>query len=177
MQTHTRFRLIATSAAIGLTSVAAGVATAADAPDAPTKKITHSGVGKVKLGRSYKYLRHRHLVGKLQHGCELGGPSTRAASLKSPLKGSVNFTLKNPRKVTDITVTAGGAARGVGIGENIKDIKKAFPKAKVDHSTEKQFGYTSVRVPKSGGGRLEFSVSTKSKHVDAIGIPFLAVCE
>ena len=76
-------------------------------------------------------------------------------------------------------MTEGGAARGVGIGDSIRDIKKEFPKAKVDHSTDHTFLLTLVRVPKKHGGgtRFTFGVSTKSKHVKLIGIPFIAFCE
>ena len=116
-------------------------------------------------------------MGKIRRGCELGGPNTRSAPLRPPLEGQVNFTLKTPRRVTDITVRGGAKARGVGIGDTIADIKDAYPKAKVDHSTDRTFELTLVRVPKDGGGRLRFGVSTKTKKVTLIGVPFIAFCE
>jgi hypothetical protein len=157
--------------------VAAAVADVSDHPGA--QKITRSGVGEVELGTTYKSLHRRDLVGKLRHGCELGGPNTRSAKLRSPLEGSVDFTLNNPRKATNITVTEGGAASGVGIGDSIKDIKKTFERAKVDHSTDHTFGVTLVRVPRKHGSktRFTFAVSTKSHHTVEIGIPFIAFCE
>ena len=139
--------------------------------------ITPSGVDGVKLGKTYKDLRAQHLIGKIRPGCNLGGPNTRSASLKAPLSGSVDFTLTSPRKVTDISVSGGATARGVGIGATIPQIKAAFPKAKVDHSTDATFGITLVKIPKKGGGRLQFAVDTTTKKVTLIGIPFIAFCE
>ena len=160
---------------LALTAAIAVSATAVAATGDP--KITPSGVGGVKLGKTYKALHDAGLIGKIHHGCELGGANTRSANLKAPLKGSVNFTLHSPRKVTDITVSGGATARGVGVGAKIKAIKAAFPKAKVDHSTDHTFELTLVRVPKSGGGKLEFGVSTKTHKTVAIGIPLIAVCD
>jgi hypothetical protein len=140
-------------------------------------KITPSGVGAVKLGKTYKQLHDAGLIGKIHHGCELGGANTRSANLKAPLKGQVNFTLHNPRKVTDITVRGGAKARGVGIGATIAQIKSAFPKAKVDHSTDDTFLITLVHIPKNGGGKMVFGVSTKTKRTTLIGVPQIAFCE
>src|SRR3954453_3348081 len=144
---------IAVAAVAGATAVAATAAT--------PQKIKPSGVGGVKIGKTYAQLRNAHLIGKIHHGCELGGANTRAAKLRAPLKGSVNFTLHAPRKVTDITIRGGATARGVAIGDKIADIKAAYPKAKVDHSSDSTFRATFVRVPKSGGGKIMFAVSTK----------------
>jgi hypothetical protein len=140
-------------------------------------KVTPSGVGAIKLGTTYTSLHRRGLVGRIHHGCVLGGPNTRAADLRAPLKGTVDFTLSSPRKVTDISVSKGAAARGVGIGATIRQIRTAFPKAKVDHSTDKMFGTTLVRIPKNGGGRLQFAVDVKTHKTVLIGVPFIAVCE
>jgi hypothetical protein len=155
------------------------VATTSGAAPAQTAaaKITRTGVDGVKLKRTYKQLRRRGKIGKIRPGCELGGPNTRSARLRKPLKGVVNFTLKRPRRVMDITVRGGATARGVGIGERIKDIKAAYPKAKVDHSTDQTYRFTLVRVPRSGGGRLQFAVATSTKRITAIGIPRIAVCD
>lgn len=140
-------------------------------------KITPGGVGAVKLGDTFSQLRARHLVGPLGMGCELAGPSARAASLRAPLKGTVDFTMSSPRKVVDISVRGGATARGVGIGATIPQIKAAFPKAKVDHSTDHTFALTLVRIPKNGGGRLEFGVDTKTHRTTLIGVPLIAFCE
>jgi hypothetical protein len=178
MHIHKPLHIVTATATLGL---AVGVAAAtAEAPDHPgAQSITASGVGAVELGDTYHSLHHRDLVGKLRHGCELGGPNTRSATLRKPLRGSVDFTLKNPRKATNITLTKGGAASGVGFGDSIKDIKKEFPRAKVDHSTDSTFRLTLVREPKkhSNATRFTFGVSTKSKHVKVIGIPFIAICD
>src|SRR5947209_20381025 len=66
---------------------------------AATATLTPAGVGKVKLGESYAQLRAKHLVGTIHKGCELAGPQARAANLKAPLKGGVDFTLTSPRKL------------------------------------------------------------------------------
>src|SRR3954453_13997361 len=140
-------RVLTLTAIAAVTTSTAFAATQAAAP-----KITQAGVGGVKVGKTYKALHDAGLIGKIHAGCELGGPNTRSANLKAPLKGQVNFTLHAPRKVTDITIRGGATARGVGIGAKIKAIKAAFPKAKVDHSTDDTFELTLVRIPKNGGG-------------------------
>ncbi len=161
-----------------ITAVAAiGSTTAFAATQAAAPKITPSGVGAVKIGKTYKQLHDAGLIGKIHHGCELGGPNTRSANLKAPLKGQVNFTLHSPRKVTDITIRGGARARGAGIGTTIAGIKSKFPKAKVDHSTDGTFELTLVRIPKSGGGKIMFGVSTKTKRTTVIGVPAIGFCE
>lgn len=156
--------------------IVAVLATAATA-DAALKRITASGVGKLQLGMTYRDARAKHLIGPIHHGCELGGPNTRAAALARPLRGSVDFTLSSPRKVANIVVTAGAAARGVGIGATLSDVKAAFPGAKVDHRTDRTFELSEVRVPKGAGGPLVFAISTRTHTVFQIGIPGLSFCE
>jgi len=171
MNTSRVLQVIGTSAAAA-GAIGASIALGAGSP----AKITPSGVGAVKIGDTYKSLHSRGLIGKIGPGCELGGPNTRSAKLKVA-KGTVNFTLKSPRKVTDITVNGGAKARGVGVGATIKQIKAKFPKAKVDHSTDDTFELTLVRIPKSGGGKLMFGVSTKTHKTTLIGVPAIAFCE
>jgi hypothetical protein len=144
---------------------------------AATQKITAAGAGHVGIGMTYTHLRNAGRVGKIGPGCELGGPNTRSAQLNPPLQGSANFTLHSPRKVTDISITGGAKARGVGIGDSIADIKAAYPQAKVDHSTEQVFNITLVKIPKAGGGRIQFAVDTGSKKISLIGIPIVAFCD
>jgi hypothetical protein len=144
---------------------------------AAPEKITPKGVGGVKLGKTYRQLRDKHLVGRINHGCNLAGPNARGARLRAPLKGSVTFTMTKPRKVTDISISGGATARGVGIGATITQIKAKFPKAKVDHSTEQTFQLTLVRVPKAGGGKLEFAVDVHTHKTTLIGVPAIAFCE
>jgi hypothetical protein len=149
----------------------------AGAAYAATARITAHRVGRVHLGDKQATLQAKGLVGRLRPGCELAGPGTRVARLRAPLHGTVQLTTSAARKVTSIQVTGGAAARGVGIPATVADIKAAFPKAKVDHSTEATFDFTLVRVPKSGGGRIAFAVDTSSGKVTLIGVPALAVCE
>lgn len=144
---------------------------------AAAKPVTPSGVGAVKLGKTYSSLRLTGLLGKITPGCELAGPNTRSAPLRAPLKGSVDLSTTSPRRVRAIVVRGGGAARGVGIGATSAAIRKAFPAARFDRSTEATFGITIARVPKSGGGRLEFAVDTRTRKVTLIGIPAIPFCE
>jgi hypothetical protein len=141
------------------------------------QKITRNGVGEVKLGMTFQELRDKGLVGKLRPGCELGGPNTRSARLRSPLRGTVDFTQTTPRKVTNITIRRGARARGVKVGDRIRDIRDAYPKAKVNRNTEDVFGVWLVRVPRNGGGRITFSVPVSNKRIDLIGVPFIPFCE
>ena len=149
----------------------------APATAAAPKKITAEGVGKVKLGATHASLREQGLVGVLSPGCELGGPTTRSAKLKLPLRGSVDYTQSNPRKVVAISVRRGAAARGVGIGATIAQIKAKFPHAVVDHSLEDIGLFTLVRVPKRDGGKFEFGVDTDTKKTVRIGVPRIPLCE
>ncbi len=152
-------------------SCALATAAAASAP------ITSAGVGAVKLGRTYASLRAAGRLGKVGPGCELGGPDTRSAPLRAPLKGSVDLTLGSPRRVAAVIATAGATARGVGIGATSAAIRRAFPRARFDHRGDATFGLTFVRVPRGGGGRLEFGVDTKTKRVTVIGVPRIPVCD
>jgi hypothetical protein len=164
--------------------VAAVIAIAIGATIAPAltvratpKKITPSGVGAIKVGASYDQLRAAKLVGPLQPGCELAGPNLRTARLSAPLSGAVNLSGGSPRKVTGIVVTGGATARGVGVGASATKIRKAFPKARFDHSTDRMFAITLVTIPKSGGGRLQFALGTITKTVTEIAVPSIAFCE
>jgi hypothetical protein len=139
--------------------------------------ITPAGAGDVKLGKTFNELHAAGLIGGLRHGCELAGPSARSARLQSPLKGSVDFTMTSPRKAEAITVTGGGTARGVGVGSTSARVRAKFPRARFDHSTDSTFLLTIVRVPKSGGGKLEFAVSTRTHKVTLIGVPRIPFCE
>jgi hypothetical protein len=164
-------RTIAAGVAVAGLVLGPGAATAA----AP-QKITAAGVGQVKLGKTFKVLRQQGLVGKLRKGCELA-PNTRTARLRSPLKGAVNFTQSNPRKASNITITGGAEARGVGIGDTLADIKAKFKKRKVDHSQEDVFGLTFVHIPRAQNIRLQFAIDVDTKKITLIGVPFIALCE
>jgi hypothetical protein len=152
-------------------------ATALTAHAAAPKQVTPSGVDGVKLGMTFQRLRAAHLVGKLRHGCELGGPNTRTARLLAPLNGSVNFTVTSPRKVLTITVAGGATARGVGVGATEAKLKARFPKARFDHNTGSILGLTFAMIPKNGGGKLWFAIDDKTHKVTLIGIPVIPLCE
>src|SRR4051794_29531777 len=166
-----RTRLLAAVVALLCLGTGATVALAA------AKKITSTRVGRVHLGDRHAKLQAAGLVGRLRAGCELAGPNQRVARLRAPLKGNVRLSRTAARRVVSIQVTGGAKARGVGIGNTIADIKAAFPKAKVDHSTEDVFGFTRVAIPKSGGGKLAFAVDQGSGKVTLIGVPELDACE
>jgi hypothetical protein len=167
------------AAAVAAGALAIGSSASPPASGAAAAVITPTRVDGVHLGDTHSDLRSRGKVGKLQKGCELGGPDTRSANLLAPLKGSVQYTLTNPRKVDSITVTGGAKARGVGIGATIAQIKAKFPHAKVTHKTDQVFQLTLVRTPKrpATGNRITFGVSTQTHKTTIIGVPFIAFCE
>jgi hypothetical protein len=174
-------RMLAATAAVAAAATAT-VATAtagpsATAAQAPTIKITPKGVGAVKVGATFQELRDGGLVGRMGQGCELAGPGTRAAQLKRPLRGGVDFTRNGTARVRNITVTKGAAARGVGIGDTAAALRAAFPGARFDHGTDDTFGFTVVHIPKKAGGRLAFAVDVDSQRVELIGVPFIALCD
>jgi hypothetical protein len=166
-------RHIAVGAAMALLALGPGAAVAA----AP-KKITSKGVGQVKLGKTFAQMRAKHLVGKLRDGCELSGPNTKFSKLRSPLRGTVDWSKTSTRRVRRVTITGGSAAaRGVGIGDKLAAIKAAFPKARVDHAAEPIFKITLVKIPKNGGGSIWFGIPTDTKKISMIGVPNLSFCD
>jgi hypothetical protein len=140
--------------------------------------ITPSGVGDVKLGKTFNELRQANLIGGLRNGCELSGPNTKFARLRAPLKGTVDLTKTSPRKVARITITGGSAkARGVGIGSTVRTLRRQFPKAKAEHASDEIFGVTLYKVPSNGGGRMWFAVDVGTRKVTLIGVPNLSFCD
>ena len=166
-----RLAIVATAVAVLALGPAAAIAAA-------PQKITGKGVGQVKLGKTFQQLRDQHLVGKLRNGCELNGPNTKFSKLRSPLRGTVDWSKTATRTVRRVTVTGGSAAaRGVRIGDKLADITAAFPKAKVDHAAEPIFRITLVKIPKNGGGRMWFGIPTNTKKISLIGVPNLSFCD
>ena len=162
---------------LALAAAAAAVVLAAPATAAAPVKITATGAGAVKLGATHASLHHAGLVGAIRKGCELAGPNERGARLRSPLKGAVDYTSTSPRKVRAVHVTGGGTARGVGIGGTRAAVKRAYPKVRFDSSTVSTFGIVIARVPRSGGGRLEFAIDAQTNRVTQISVPAIAFCE
>jgi hypothetical protein len=171
--------LMAVVALVAATGAAVAVAASDPAArDSAAKKISPTRVDGVHLGDTHTDLRARGKVGKIRRGCELGGPDTRSARLLAPLKGSVNYTLEDPRSVESITVRGGARARGVGIGATIPQIKAKFPRARINHNTDEVFQVTLVQTPRRPrGGRITFAVSTQTHRTTLIGVPFIAFCE
>lgn len=166
-----RSALVATAVAVLALGPAAAIAAA-------PKKITSKGVGQVKLGKTFTQLRQQHLVGLLRDGCELSGPNTKFSKLRSPLRGTVDWSKTATRKARRVTITGGSAAaRGVRIGDKLADVKDAFPKAKVDHAAEPIFGITLAKIPKNGGGSIWFGIPTDTKKISMIGVPNLSFCD
>ena len=146
---------------------------------AASQPITPAGVGSIHIGDNYLKLRKAGKIGKVVPGCELAGPNARGAKLLPPLKGSVDLSFHSPRRITDIQITGGATAKGVGIGDTIADIKAAYPKANVDHSSEETFAFTLVTVRGGSDNRslIAFAVDTKTKKISLIGVPYIAACE
>lgn len=148
---------------------------AVPATAAAPRKITAAGAGKVKIGATYRSLRNAGLVGRTSPGCELNDPKLRVAKLRAPLKGSVELTRQ--RRVKGIFVTGGATARGVGIGDRMRAVKRAYPQISIDHGAERTFGVTLAMVPRSNGGVIQFAVRTSTRRVQAIAIPIVTFCE
>jgi hypothetical protein len=164
--------LLALAAAVAISLAAASAQT-----KGPARKITASGVGAVKLGRTYTSLRVAGQLGKIGPGCELAGPNARSAPLARPLQGGADLSRTSPRRVTNVTVFGGATARGVGVGATQAAAQAAYPKLRLDRSGEETLGITIGRVPKSGGGPLEFAIGAKTRTVSLIGVPHVALCE
>jgi len=179
MSTRIHNRLLAaTVTVVGMAALLLPSAAPSATGVAGAKRITPSGVGHIQRGDTFRELRGAGLIGRHVRGCELAGPAARAARLRSPLRGWVEFTHSVPRRVTHITIRGGSArARGVRIGSRASKVRAEFPRARFDHRTDEVFGVTLVRIPRRGGGRLQFAVDTDSRRVTLIGVPSIRFCE
>ena len=173
---HVRFRHRAIAVLVA-SALVAGAGVGAGIAGSKRERLTSKGVGAVKIGVTYNHLRRRHAIGTIHQGCVLAGANARAADLSGPLKGTVDFTMSSPRKVSDISITHGAAAREVGIGDRIKDIKAEFSHVVVDHTGDGIFALTFVRIPKGWGGPIEFGVDVRTRRIVLIGVPFIATCD
>jgi hypothetical protein len=167
-------RRLAAATVLALAATGA-TATAAQAP----KKITAKGVGEVRLGMTAAELREAGLIGRLRPGCELEGPNVRFARLRAPLTGTVEFTQTTPRRASFVHITGrrGASARGVRIGDRLADITAAYPKRKIIRATEEIFGFTRVKIPKNGGGRMDFAVRVRTGKITSIDVPRIKICD
>lgn len=147
------------------------------AGDATPPAITAAGAGVVALGSTYTTLRRDGRIATLRRGCELAGASARSARLRTPLRGSVDFTHATPRRVQTITIVGGATAGGVGVGATTAQVRRAFAHAAADHGAEQIFGVTLFTVPRRDGGRFQFAVETKTGRVTQIGIPAIPFCD
>jgi hypothetical protein len=138
-------------------------------------QITFGGVGQVKLGLTFKQLRHKHLVGRLHRGtCDAAGPNASPfARLRSPLRGQANFTRSVPHTLTDITIRGGAKARRVAVGDRLAKVKARFPRRQIRHD----LGLIFVDVRKTSNIKEQFIVDQGTRRVTAIGVPFVAICE
>lgn len=165
---------LAVAAALVTAGAAAGAGTGAGPG---TVRIGPTGVGAVKLGETYQRLHAAHLVGPVRAGCEFAGPQARSARLRSPLAGSVDLTSGPHRRVATITLTGGATAHGVGVGATRAAVRRAFPTAVFDHSTDTMFGITLVKIPRRTGWRVQFALDVKTRLVTLIGIPNIPFCD
>ncbi len=140
-------------------------------------QITGAGVGKLKLGSKYSKVRRLGLVKRMRPGCPLGGPQTRSAALRAPLRGSVELTTKRPRRIRSITIDRGATANGVGVGSALAQIRSAFPTLKVVRGTADVFGLWLAAVPRAAGGQITFAIDVESRRTTSIGIPHIPFCE
>jgi hypothetical protein len=175
--TSARSRLLLAGAATAAAAILCTAVAPALTVRATPRKITARGAGAVKLGATYTALRAAGLVGRIRPGCELAGPQARSASLRAPLRGSIDLTRTSPRKVAAIVVRGGARARGIGVGASSASVRRAFPQAIVDHGTEAMFGITILKIPRSGGGRLDFAVDRRTQRVTLIAVPRIAICD
>jgi hypothetical protein len=146
---------------------------AGPAQRATAAKITRSGVDGVRIGATFASLRRAGLVGRTIEGCPVDG--VRSATLRAPLRGFVDLSNAHPRRVTDVFVRGGGKARGVGQGSTLRAIRRAFPRARTMRAPV--FGARLVRVPRNGGGPLEFVLDSRTRKVTGIGVPFVPFCD
>lgn len=135
--------------------------------------IGRRGVGRVRLGRSYAYLRRRRLVGPIRPDCEARGPASRFAPLTGRLRGSVTFG--KSRRAQTITITRGAVtSRGLRIGQTLAQAQGRYPSArfKLDPVFRAYLG----RVPR-GGGQITIWIDGLSRRVTALSALFPALCE
>jgi hypothetical protein len=150
------------------------VASATASPS--SEQITGTAVGAIKLGEPYAQVHAAALVGPIGPGCSLNAGS-KAARLRAPLTGNVEFGSSTARKVTDISVSAGANARGVTIGARLSAIRAGYRNVKVDRSTEKVFGVDVATVHPKAGGKISFAINDKTHKVILIGVPDIPFCD
>jgi len=139
------------------------------------QEVTREGVGNLRLGMTYRDLRAAGLVGRLVEGCPVDG--VKSASLRAPLLGFAQFNAETPKRLTNVVVSRGATAHGVGRGDRLRSIRRAFSAVRVIRDFEDEFKLTLARIPPRAGGPLEFVLDVRSGRVRQIGVPSTPFCE
>ncbi len=166
-------RLAACAASAGIVLSATG-APAHTGTAAQARKVSHQGVGEVKIGMRYSVAQSMGLVGPLEDGCELD--NFDSAELRAPLEGFVDVTRGTPPRIRHISVRGGATARGVGVGSPLSAVLAAFSGAKV--KTVPEFDLTYVRVSRSAGGKFDFLLRKGARQrVRSIEVRRFFICD
>jgi hypothetical protein len=162
--------LIALATCAPATAAAGVPATAAAAPT-----VTGQGVGALRLGAGVRSLHRRHLIGRLQPGCELD-PGQRVARLRQPLRG---FAIFHGKRLRSITISGGArTARGIGIGSTPSEARQAYPNAEyVPPGQADPFEDGFFWVNDSVHPHFTFTVDAQSLVISQINVPWPAFCE
>ena len=160
--------------AITLSPVAASFADPAPAV------LTEVGVGRLRLGRPLAAIRADHLVGRVSAGCELASPRPVVAKLVAPLKGFATFSGTGPAKrLVSLSVTGGArTTRGVTVGTTAARVRRAYPRARVEHSpAPNPLQFDAIVVTRADQDRIWFMLDRKDGRVQSIDVPGPEFCE
>ena len=142
--------------------------------------LTEHGVPGLTIGRTLAAVRADGLVGKLSPGCELASPRPSFAPLRAPLVGSVEFDGSGPKaKLITLNITKGAMTdRGIRIGASAAAVRRAYPKARVEHSAAPNpLEYDAIVVTRGGEDRIWFLLNKRGGHVQSMSLPGANFCE